>query len=226
MLNRVGCLTLVLCSFMGCSQTPPILKNFLVDFSEWDWDKGDPTTLGSFYFDSSEPNILITLMGSEGGGKLMPEIAFYTAQDAVVMSPIDGVITKVSQKEDEPEGEMSIIIKSKKTSVYFVEIDHVKDVEVSKGDTVSAGDIVGKAADYNHSTIGTVELHVVKNDEKISLCPGDFLDPQVAEKIEEQVNRLMADVEELKSDTNIYDEKQLQGIGCYRTSIHDSELEG
>ena len=225
MLNRIGYLTLVLLVFMGCSQTPPVLKNFLVDFSEWDWEKGDPATLGSFYFDSSEPNVLMTLMGSENNGKIMPDIAFYTAQDAVVMSPIDGVITKVRQKEDEPEGDMSILIKPTKRSVYFVEIDHIKDVEVSKGDTVSAGEIVGKAANYNQKTIGTVELHVVKNDEKLNLCPGDFLDPEVAEEIEKQVNRLMADVEELKSDTNIYDEKQLRGIGCYRTSIPDSELE-
>lgn len=221
-LQRFGAILFLSLMIGSCNatDTPPVLKNFLVEFGTW--DKTDPATVGSFLYDSNEPDNLLILMGSVEDD-LCPEITFFTAADAPVYSPIDGVVTRVAQKDNEPAGDMSIAIKTEKSSIYFVEADHVKDLTVSEGDQVSAGDVIGKAA-YWSSTLGVVELHVHDDAEDINLCPGDFLDPAIAKEIEASINQLIADVEELKSDTSIYDEDQLRGIGCYRTSIPVSEL--
>lgn len=203
------------------SQVKPVLKNYLVDFQAWSGI--DPSTSGAFLFDSTIPDNPINLVGSTTYGKLATEISFFTAQDAEVVSPIDGIVTRVAQKDGEPIGDMGIILRPTEASVYLVDIDHVKDVVVSEGQFVLAGDPLGRASDHGPA-IGLVELHIVKDDEELNLCPGDFLDPEVKPAIEGAISQLMADIEDLKSDSSIYDESAIVGIGCYRNSIRDSEL--
>ena len=183
------------------NRTPPVLKNLVVEFADY-----DPATefAGDFTFRDNFERMFFEFgyRGSADPGDLVAEFAYIVKEDALLKAPCDGIITRLEKRSD---GDYYIIIQSKKNSHWFTQVDHVLNVTVKKGDEVKAGDVLGNPGNWNNSVgLGVVELSVINDKENKNYCPFSYFDPVLRPSYEAKVQKLMDDWEDYKGDENIY----------------------
>lgn len=208
----------------SCVDVKPVIKNLLIDIDSW--DNSDPGTVGDFTFDSSytyDQHIyafgeFISLT------KQLGNIEFHTKQDAQVKSPVDGYIESIAQNTPETKG-YELFIKTQEDSCFTVIIDHVRNLTVSVGDTIEAGDILGIPGQFGGS-LGQVELQINDDKREGIWCALALMSEADQSIWAAKIDDFRDDWEGLISDTDVYDEsKDWNGLGlCQDNFIKDTDL--
>lgn len=153
---------------------------------------------------------------AEGNPTTLPTFEYKVDPDTQVVSPIDGVVSQVDYQEDTDD--YSIILLPESGSDWMVNIDHVTNVAITVGETVTAGQALGIPGTWN-DTYGRVELMVVQG--ATYYCPFDVFDASLKAEYEDKVTQLMNDWEAFKDDETIYDQAAMVSPGCNSSTLTD-----
>ena len=195
---------------------PPILKNLLVSFDAW-----DPVTdsAGDFNFLASEEKVFLefgVVVNTPDGPATLPTFEYRLPLDTVVVSPLDGTVDSIRFQPDTNDYEIHLM--RSPTSPFLVIVDHLTDLLVFEGDTVAAGQPLGKVGPFS-LTLGRIELQVVNFIEEINYCPFELFDPALALAFQQKVTGLMADWETFKGDASMYDQAAMVAPGCIVSTL-------
>lgn len=197
--------------------TPPVLENLVVNIGV---DGVDPD--GAFVV--SENNKVFLEFGAEvaaegGGTKILPTFEYRVRTDADVVSPMDGVITRVEFQAE--SNDWFIWIQSHEDADWLVEVDHILDLaeDFSAGDAVLAGDLLGKPGSWGGS-LGRIELLVTDGSDY--QCPFALFDPDLIDDYRARVTALMDAIEaENTTGTPFYDQENMVEPGCNEWTYSD-----
>jgi hypothetical protein len=197
------------------SGPPPVLKNLGVDFAPYDPSTG---RAGAFVFTDSEDKVFLefgaVVQGPEGP-KVLPTFEYIVSSEADVYAVCDGIVLEIRYQKDTQDYE--VLIAPTADSPWRVSHDHVRDLKVSEGNKVTAGDVLGKPGTFSDN-LGRTEIMVFKNqfDKSLAYAPFKFFDPKLSEEYQQKVWRLMEDWESFKNDLTIYDQKAMTKFyaGC------------
>ena len=193
----------------------PVFHNMIVDIQSC----VGTCTAGAFSFSPTGPSP--TVFGgsvlSPSGPKIIPNMEFKVLEDAIIMSPMHGMISSISKSDE--QGDFAISIVPGALSAYRVEIDHVLDVRVEVGDVVVPGQALGIAGNWDNSPLGRVELQVNRGNEYV--CPMDYLAESAKASVEAKMTTLMFDWETIKGDNGLYDQAAMVTPGCTVHAISD-----
>ncbi len=104
-----------------------------------------------------------------------PNFEFAGLDKAITLvSAIDGIVAFIQQQSETNDNE--VFLQTKENSVWMIGYDHVTDLQVTKGQTIKAGDVIGKAAVQNNG-VYRYELQINKevNGMTTYYCPTDLL---------------------------------------------------
>ena len=204
----------------------PLVKNLTLNFDDFTSGTG---RAGDFLFTLvSNINIIHTIYDTASnfssmtlrpfhvfGGTLLSqdgisaarEMVFHPAADANIISPIDGVMTKITRQDDYggTEIDYEIFIAPVEGSGWEISIDHMADpVLVNVGDTVTAGMVLGHPGLHWESSegitdIGMSELMIISPDNRY-WCPFALFDETLKVEYTGKVNTLMLDWEQYITD--------------------------
>ena len=207
-------LVVTLAGVCGCAlakdDTPPVLKNLIVSFGDYDSGTG---RAGDFVFDANEEKVFLefnAVVDSPEGPKLLPTFEYIVAEDATIYSPVNGEVVRFVFQDDTQDYEISI--SKNGNAVYTVTIDHITNIVVAKGDKVAPGDVLGNPGTRGGG-LGRTEL-MITNDGNKAYCPFVYFDETLRGQFEEDVVQLMSDWETFKGDDTIYDEAGMEAPGC------------
>lgn len=202
--------------------TAPVLKNLGVSFEPW-----DKTTnrAGAFVFLQAENKLFLEYgaeVESPDGKKTLPTFEYRTAKDADVFSTIDGVVTNITYEERTED--YSIHIQPELNSEWVIEHDHVSNLKISKGNTIKAGDILGKAGTLG-GQLGRTEIMMwgpgLSKTRINTYCPFKYFDPGLLSEYKQKVTQHMKDWEEFKGNQNLYNEGAHVFPGCAYETLLD-----
>ncbi|MDP3725444.1 MAG: peptidoglycan DD-metalloendopeptidase family protein [Nanoarchaeota archaeon] len=201
---------------------PPVLKNLGVNFEPWD---KNTNRAGAFIFLPSEKKVFleygVEVESSEGGTKILPTFEYRIAADADVFAAIDGVITKIVYQPQTQDYE--ILIQPKIHSQWTVGHDHVSNIKVFEGDSVRAGDILGKAGTLG-GAFGRTEIMIwgpSSANRPLTYCPFKLFAPELLLEYQQKVSQHMKDWEEFKGNANLYNEEKHLYPGCVYETLLD-----
>jgi hypothetical protein len=188
----------------------PRLENLAVRLAPY-----DPVTrrMGDLLLDQLDRKPFLefgaVVRGFQGENKVLPEFTFTRVDpSAVLVSPIDGVVTSI---DDQGDGDVELWLRPSRNSDWLVYLDHVKDVMVRVGDPVTAGQPLCKTA-------GAFELNVMYDRtgaEKV-VAPFVHFDPALSDAYQGLIWAVMEKAEELSGQGDWYDEAAMRGLcaGC------------
>lgn len=216
--NFVFCIFLTLATIVSCggstdnsnnnnnddSDAEPVLYNLGIDFDDFDF-----ASLG-------ERNPLIAFGDELTATQDNPTFEYYLTSDATIISPVNGTVTEITERED--SSDYSIVIIPTDATSWWIILDHVLNVAVAEGDVVSAGDSLGTAGTWEDA-IGRTELQVLNNDDGLSYCPTGLLDSSVETEEQNNITNLIQTWEEYKSDTSLYDDDSMSPEGCLTATV-------
>lgn len=213
-----GVLAFVACTTSTDAPAPldvsvPEVTHLMVDFGRHD---SAANRAGAFVFDPSKPKIFYEFNASvpiPGGSKLLPTFEYYLAPDANVYAPASGYVTHFKFQAENGDYEIGIT-REPTLSVFgtgMVLVDHIKDLTVSQGDFVTAGQVLGKPGPWIEG-LSRTELMVYRNDS--AFCPFAFMPESLKAGYRQHIRDLMADWEAYKRDTSIYAESGMVEPGC------------
>lgn len=215
-----GCLTFFPLEITDGGDRYYVLKNLVVEFDELHFGDGKPFLEFGAVVDGEE------------GKKRLPTFEYIVSSDAAVVSPVDGVVTKTEYQEN--SSDYAVWIQPLESPNIFIEIDHVTNLQVKKGQRVSAEDLLGNPGTWDpNSGIGRVELMVKLMG--VDMCPFALFDPSLREDYESMVKDFMEkwhkyvsehlDEEgEESRDELKYDQSAMVAPGCYAWSYTEEEL--
>lgn len=189
-----------------------VIKNLGVTFGEW-----DPLTdkAGSFNFVLSSDKVFLEfgaiVTDQYGNPKELPTFEYIVDKDANVFAIADGEVKTITWQDDSQDYEISVW--SNTTPHYEVYYDHVLDVQISEGDLIIAGDLIGKPGPRGGG-LGRIEIMINNGNLGKSYCPFVLFDPDLKESFEQQVEQLMGDWEDFKDNSDIYDQENHLFPGC------------
>ncbi len=198
----------------------PTLANF-----GFNLDYYDPETryAGDFYFSSGRvPNdMLFTPTGHvTDEGKLLPYPGYHLPLETKIISPIDGVVTKVEKNDNADDYEIHMTQNQVKD--FIVAFDHVINVKVKAGDTVVVGQELGEVAPWGNYDVGMTELEFFKGgNPPVAYCPFDFLEEDLKEEYSAMLYDLVEKWEHFKRDDSLFNEEEWVSPGCLVESIGD-----
>jgi len=197
-------------------EQPPVLKNLGVDFAAYDPSTG---SAGAFVFTDSEEKVFFefgaVVQGPEGQ-KVLPTFEYIVSSEANVYAVCDGIVLETRYQEDTQDYE--VIISPAVGSPWRVSQDHIRDIRVSQGDKVKAGDVLGKPGTWSDG-LGRTEIMVFKEQffgEPRAYAPFRFFDPELSQEYQQKVWRLMEDWENFKNDPTVYNQEAMTEFyaGC------------
>lgn len=146
------------------------------------------------------------------------------ARQIELVSAIDGKVLYI--KEQKSSKDYQLTLAKHENSTWFVVYDHVTDVRATRGQTVVAGQALGKAAPYIHGTY-YYDLQVYQKDSPSGdiveyVCPTTLLDEDVKPAYVEGLNLFARDW----SDFLAKDVYGSQEGGCVKPSLRASEVVG
>lgn len=195
----------------GGDDTPPVVKNLPVAIAAYESATGKAGDVDFTFAElGSTGKIFLEFNGllvdSETGpqGVRLPHLTFNLPAGTAVYSMTDGTIDVIEQNANSPDLEVRVVPAG--APAYLLTYDHLMNVTLQVGGTVSAGQKIGEAASNK------VEADVAKNN--VAYCPNDFFDPAVQSSLEQTIRQLMTDWETFKGNTAIYDEAAMYTIGC------------
>jgi hypothetical protein len=208
----------------GCgSGVPPVIKNLGVNFDRYDSETG---MAGDFVFSidyeiGSTEKVFIEFGGLLIDGGTVPEgVPFYhftykMPEGTEIVSLIDGIVQSLEYQES--HGDYEIHLSPNSGSSWYVIIDHVQNPSVSRGDAVTAGQIIAETTTF------LVELDVTDMSSNVVHCLFSYFDPDLKTEYEQKVQNFMLDWETYKGDTEIYDESSMVNQGCLLSMKNTNE---
>ncbi|HLU69372.1 MAG TPA: M23 family metallopeptidase [Fibrobacteria bacterium] len=145
------------------------------------------------------------------GPKRLPTFEYRVDKDAVVRAPASGYVIHFEHQPETDDYEIGIARSLEDGRHGMVMVDHVRDIAVAKGDSVAAGQVIGKAGTWG-GELGRVELMVVEGDS--AYCPLARMPDSLKEIHRASIRDLMADWETFKEDPAVYDEDAMPEPGC------------
>lgn len=145
---------------------------------------------------------------SNGVDKRNPQPTFIVPLGTKVHSLVDGTVLEVTMLYS---GDYSILVGTgDKQSPWRYETEHVVNPLVKVGDTVTAGEVIAEAGNFNNNApdgFGLFEIGLLRGGNPPQhLCPFQYLDPSTEEKVFATIRRLYSDWENYIGNTNLYDE--------------------
>lgn len=133
-----------------------------------------PPVLSVPFVDTSLTTKFIAFGAELGPGRYNPAYEIEVSnEDADVLASSDGVVERVAYNGGGlGQNDYEIFVRPSKNSAYLIIYDHVTKVQVSEGDSVSAGDKLGTVGDG-----GRTELQIndeTDGDRTISPCPREY----------------------------------------------------
>lgn len=213
--------------------TPPVLKNLAISFAALnaegmagDFDFKKTLTIGGGInaTNCSATNKLFYEFGAAVTAKLLPTFEYKVIDTASVLSPIAGTIKAV---ETQTAGDYAIEIVPSSNSTWTLELDHVLSLTVAVGDSVVAGQVVGKPGAWdstNHQ--GRVEIMLYKPSTHVAYCPFDYFDSNTKTAY---LALLKTHMDEWEASTcknaTIWDRTKMATLGCIcKTMSTDSDV--
>lgn len=190
-----------------------IIKNLVVDFADWNTETN---MAGAFVFTPELSKVFLefgaTVVGPDGP-KMLPTFEYIVDEAAPVYSPIDGIINAVEYQEETQDYEIHINPTEDINQMTIV-LDHVLNVQVTAGQSVTAGDVVGTPGTHSAEGLGRVEIEVFGDGNMH--CPFKFFDSATQSAYEEKVWELMRDWEEFTGNEDAYDQAAMEefAAGC------------
>ena len=207
-------------------EEPPVLKNLGVNIEPWDRQTnraGDLIFSKELMFDDGQVFMNKPFFDFGLTDKYHPEgrwieYWFVVPLGTKLRAPADGVISTAFFAHTQDWG---INIQSAKNSSWNVSFEHVVNLTVSDGQTVTAGDIIGEAAPRNTygNRFAMTELAVWQGGEHIiKYCPYDYLAENLKPSYRQKLNQLAADWEEFLGQ-DVYSQEKWVSPGCLAHSI-------
>jgi len=205
---------------------PPVLKNLVVTFAA---HSPDDNSAGDFQFSwpcgsrpscRGEEKVFLefgaTVTDGAGRPKQLPTFAYLVPDNITVLVPMDGIVDRVELNDDADD--YVIWFKPTATSSWRVEVDHVSNVTVSPGETVTAGSPLGNPGVWNGVPgMGQVELMIFFGERGTAeefVCPFNVFDTALEMEFREKIAQHMMDWETFKGEANLYDEAAMSAPGC------------
>lgn len=109
-----------------------------------------------------------------------------------LISAIDGVVSFIQSQSDTNDNE--VFLQTKENSVWVIGYDHVTDLQVTKGQTIKVGDVIGKAAVQNNG-VYRYELQINKEVNGVTTyhCPTDLLAADVKASTVSAMEQMITD---------------------------------
>jgi hypothetical protein len=191
----------------------PEVMNLLVDFGRYDSAAGKA---GPFPFDPSKEKMFYEFnaeVAGPGGSKFLPTFEYHISPDAMVRAPSTGYVTMFRYQAETGDYEIGITrsphLTSPKTGM--VTVDHLTNLTVSKGDFVTAGQLLGNPGPWIEG-VGKTELMVYENN--LAYCPFSYMPDSLKAGYRQKILFLMADWEAYKKDTALYNQASMPEPGC------------
>lgn len=125
-----------------------------------------------------------------------------------LISAIDGIVAFIQEQPETKDNE--VFLQTKDKSIWVIGYDHVTDLQVTKGQQIKVGDVIGKAAVQNNG-VYRYELQINKEVNGVTTyyCPTDLLS-------ENTKATTIAAMEQMVSDWNTFMGQKV--YGTYTTS--------
>ena len=195
---------------------PPVLKNLVVTFAA---HSPDDNSAGDFQFSRREEKVFLefgaTVTDGAGRPKQLPTFAYLVPDNITVLVPMDGIVDRVELNDDADD--YVIWFKPTATSPWRVEVDHVSNVTVSPGETVTAGSPLGNPGAWDPAAgMGRVELMIFFGEGTTEefVCPFNVFDTALEKEFREKIAQHMMDWETFQGEANLYDEAAMSAPGC------------
>ena len=118
----------------------------------------------------------------DGSRKALPHFSYAVDTSTEIVSPMDGYVAAV-HLQDAERGDYALWLKPHgDTTLWLVEVDHVGDVAVATGQSVTVGERLGRAS------LGGVELQV--NGPEAHMCPWSIFAPSVVDGFVTRIEEL------------------------------------
>lgn len=138
----------------------------------------------------------------------LPHFTFNVPEGTPVYSMLAGTVTAVEVNDNSPDTE--IRIRSADAPDFTSTYDHLQNVTVEVGDTVSGGEQLGEAA-HNKVEADIADFSTSPNT---AYCPNTFFSDAVAAQHIATLAQLMEDWETVQEDEGLYDEESMFATGC------------
>ena len=181
--------------------TPPVLMNLGISIEGYTTSCATGNIVGCFgdfsYRDDYMSYDPLLLEFGRVSGHILPTLEYRADVNAVIISPVDGYVHYVEYKADTDDNELFIKINS--NSVYNIVVDHVKNLQVSQGDTITAGQALGTPGTISFPGLGRLEIMVTRSDEKTYHCPISLLSDTVKDTYRNKITTFMSEWETLRA---------------------------
>lgn len=159
------------------------------------------------------------------GNRLNPNFEFSSVKEgAKVVAAIDGVVTFI--KEQPETGDVEVFLQPKQNSQWTVGYDHLTNVTVKQGDTVTAGQPLGEAAKQNNgSRRFEIQINKDVNGTTTHVCPSTLLDPTIKDALLADLLTMQNAWESL-SGKDLYNTDEQSPIGCVSQTLTPAQAEG
>lgn len=157
-------------------------------------------------------------LSDTGTAKRNPQPTFLVPLGTPVRSLVDGEVVKVEKLYS---GDYAIHVAANSKSRWVYELEHVSKPRVTKGDEVTAGQILAEVSSFDsqkNGGLGMFEigiLHTAENGAPEHVCPFNYLDPSIEQNIFSKLNSLYREWETYRGDTTLYDQDAHAVPGCY-----------
>ncbi len=169
------------------------------------------------------------VFGDKLGGKedtrLNPNFEYSSLKPGTkVVAAIDGVVAFIKEQTD--SGDKEVFIQPKDGSAWTVGYDHLANVTVQKGASVSAGDIIGEPAiQGNGSPRFEIQINRDEDGQTTHYCPVPLLDDSVESKFISELTQMLEQWEKT-SNLDLYDIATQKPVGCILPTMTSQQAEG
>lgn len=188
-------------------------------------DSIDVTTQATREFSSNKLKGFYVFGDKLSGGRTNPNFEYASVKPgSPVVSAIDGIVGFINQQPDTKDYE--VFIQPKEGSVWTIGYDHLTDVAVKKGDTVKAGDVLGKPAAQNNGLLRfEMQINKDENGQTTHYCPTTLLAANVRDKWQAELTT-MQNSWESKTGLELYDLTAQDPVGCLAKTLTPKQAEG
>ena len=202
------------------NEPPLLLKGIGVELGTYDSATG---LAGDFKFTKAKLQFDRIFMGygfhidtgNDNPAKDNPQPTFILPLGTKVRSLVDGVVKEIPTVWS---GDFSVMVTDGVHENWRYETEHVKNVAVSVGDHVTAGQVIAEVSDYDTGLpagFGLVEIGILHGGQKPEhVCPFAYLDPSIKADVQAKLLQFYTDWETYKGDTALYNESAESPIGC------------
>ncbi|MBR9677517.1 M23 family metallopeptidase [Candidatus Woesearchaeota archaeon] len=156
-------------------------------------------------------------------GGISPHPEFYLPVGSKVYAVSNGVVESVPKLYSD---DYSVLINHGSWTINY---EHVLNPQVSKGDTVVVGDVIGEVSPLTapDEGFGKWGLMIFKSsalaEDILSVCPYALLDESVKDVELQKIQKIVSDYETFMNDESIHDEQRWVSVGCYYDSFTEAQ---